>query len=57
MIVGADREDDTGGLSSGKAYIFRTSGHPYSYSASEITSFAPEGYGFADSYVSSVLFG
>ena len=43
VIVGASLEDDAGGSSSGKAYIFRTNGHPYSYNASEIILFAPSG--------------
>ena len=58
-IVGAYGEDDAGGGQSGKAYIFRTNSHPYSYSASEIASFAPapaSGGGFAQSYTNNEVF-
>ena len=44
-IVGAYLEDDAGGNDSGKAYIFRTNSPEYSYSASEIASFAPASSG------------
>lgn len=42
VICGASRTDDAGGTESGKAYIFKMGGtHPYTYTPTEIASFAP----------------
>ena len=47
ILVGAYQEDSAVGLSSGKAYLFRTSASPYTYSPYEISTFAT-GYTDAD---------